>query len=125
MEKQFEEWAILELMGHRRLAGKVTEAAIGGGSFIRIDMPMKDGSNSTQFYSPGSIYCITPTTEEIARTMSMAYQPEPVNPWEFKQLQDRQQSAHSPDGMDEEWIPSDVSKLPSDEDDSEDSEELE
>jgi hypothetical protein len=100
MENKFEEWAILELMGHRRLAGKVTESAIGGGSFIRIDMPMKDGSQSTQFYSPGSIYCITPTTEEIARTMSMAYQPEPVNQWEFKQLQ-KTSLGHSPDGLDE------------------------
>ncbi len=85
-ETKFEEWAILELMGHRRLSGKVSEASIGGGAFIRIDMPMKDGSNSTQFYSPGSIYCITPTTEDIARKMSLAYQPEPVNQWEFKQL---------------------------------------
>jgi hypothetical protein len=30
----FEEWAVLELMGHRRLAGKVTDAVIGGGAFI-------------------------------------------------------------------------------------------
>jgi len=83
---KFEEWAILELMEHRRLAGKVSEAEIGGGSFLRIDMPMKDGSMSTQFYSPGSIYCITPTTKEIAEVMSKAYQPEPVSKWEFKQL---------------------------------------
>lgn len=86
MENKFDEWAILELMGHRKLAGKVTEAAIGGGSFVRIDMPMNDGSMSTQFYSPGSIYCITPTTEEIARAMAKGYQPEPVNRWELKQL---------------------------------------
>ena len=85
-EEKFDQWAILELMGHRRLAGKVTEAEIGGGSFIRIDMPMRDGSNSTQFYSPGAIYCITPTTEEIASKMALAYQPEPVSQWEFKQL---------------------------------------
>lgn len=84
--KKFEEWCILELMGHRRLAGKISEATIGGGAFLRIDMPMKDGSNSTQFYSPASIYCITPTTKEIAEKLSVEYQPEPVNLWEFKQL---------------------------------------
>jgi hypothetical protein len=86
VENKFEEWAILELMGHRRLAGKLTEATIGGGAFLRIDMPMKDGKTSTQFYSPGSIYCITPTTEAIAREVAMASQPEPVNRWEFPQL---------------------------------------
>lgn len=95
---KFDEWAILELMGHRRLAGKVSEAAIGGGSFIRIDMPMKGGGNSTQFYSPGSIYCITPTTEQIARAVSLSSQPEPINRWEFPQL--TAAGPHSPDGMD-------------------------
>jgi hypothetical protein len=99
LENKFEEWAILELMGHRRLAGKVSEAAIGGGAFIRIDMPMRDGSMSTQFYSPGSIYCITPTTEDIARTMSLGYQPEPISRWEFKQLV-AATTAKSPDGLD-------------------------
>ncbi len=89
MDNKFDEWAILELMGHRRLAGKVSESAIGGGAFIRIDMPMKDGKTSTQFYSPGSIYCITPTTEEIAREVALASQPEPVSKWEFPQIEQR------------------------------------
>ena len=39
---KFEEWAILELMGHRRLAGKITDAVIGGGAFLRIDIPMDE-----------------------------------------------------------------------------------
>jgi hypothetical protein len=106
--EKFEQWAILELMGHRRLAGIVTDSEIGGGSFIRIDMPMKDGSTSTQFYSPGAVYCITPTTEEIARKMSLAYQPEPVSQWEFKQLN---MPVHSPGGLDEQWTPSDDEEI--------------
>jgi len=56
-QKGFKEWAILELMGHRRLAGLVSEQQIGGASFIRIDIPGKDGPllsefQATQFYSP-------------------------------------------------------------------------
>ena len=86
METKFEEWAILELMGHRRLAGKVTDAVIGGGSFLRIDIPAKNGQYSTQYYSPQSIYCITPTTEEIARGVAEQSQPQPVYRWEFPQL---------------------------------------
>jgi hypothetical protein len=38
-ESAFEGWAILELMGHRRLAGYVQEATIAGGAFIRLDVP--------------------------------------------------------------------------------------
>ena len=84
--EKLDTWAILELMGHRRLAGKLTETTIAGGAFLRIDIPMKDGSISTQFYSPGSIYCITPTTEAIARAVSLSSQPEPVNLWEVPGL---------------------------------------
>jgi hypothetical protein len=33
----FEEWALLELFGHQRLAGRVTEQQLGGASFVRVD----------------------------------------------------------------------------------------
>lgn len=86
-DKAFEEWAILELMGHRRMAGKITEATVFGGSLLRIDIPSgEDGKYTTQFYSPQSIYCITPTTEAIARKVAKDSQPEPVSRWEFPQL---------------------------------------
>jgi len=86
MEVKFEEWAVLELMGHRRLAGKVTDAVIGGGAFLRIDIPGKNGQQTTQYYSPGSVYCITPTTEEIARAVAAQNEPAPVYRWELPQL---------------------------------------
>jgi len=86
MEAKFEEWAVLELMGHRRLAGLVTDAVIGGGAFLRIDIPGKDGRQTTQYYSPQSVYCITPTTEEIARAVAAQNEPAPVYRWELPQL---------------------------------------
>ncbi len=101
-EDKFNEWAILELMGHRRLAGKVTEATLAGGAFIRIDIPMKDGKTSTQFYSPASIYAITPTTEEIARQVSLSSQPEPVNRWEFPQLTNAKEPVFDGDQFEDE-----------------------
>ncbi len=86
---KFESWGILELMGHRRLAGKLMETNIAGGAFLRIDIPAKEGKQSSQFYSPASIYCITPTTEEIARAIAINNQPEPAYKWEFPQLAQR------------------------------------
>ena len=83
MENKFEEWAVLEIMGYRRLSGKVTEAVIGGGNFIRIDIPSDNGKYTTQYYSPSSIYCITPTSEDIARQFAKSNQPEPINRWEL------------------------------------------
>lgn len=79
----FRSWAILEGMGHRRLAGFVSERVIAGAAFIQIDIPGRDGRMATQFYSPQSVYALTPTTEEVARAMAMQNQPEPVHPWEL------------------------------------------
>jgi hypothetical protein len=55
-------WGLLELMGHRRLAGEITK---DDGGMIRIDLP----SGQTQWYGTAAVYCITPTTEETARGM--------------------------------------------------------
>jgi hypothetical protein len=82
-EKTFEGWAILELMGHRRLAGHLSEVSIAGGSFVRIDVPVDLAKNVTQFYSPSAVYCITPTTEETARAVARGAQPAPVQRWEL------------------------------------------
>lgn len=77
-------WAILELMGHRRLAGHVTEQEIAGTGFIRIDVPGRDDEPvATQFYAPASVYCLTPTTEAMARAIAIRDQPAPVQRWEL------------------------------------------
>jgi hypothetical protein len=83
MSEKFEGWCVLELMGHRRLAGYVTEQEIAGAGMLRIDVPGEDGPVATQFYSPSSVYCITPTTEEIARAVAKRNQPAPVQRWEL------------------------------------------
>lgn len=84
----FSGWAILELMGHRKLAGHVTSVEIAGKGMLRIDVPANDGQGmtATQFYSPEALYCLTPTSEEIARRISINIQPEPVVRWMLPEL---------------------------------------
>lgn len=98
MSEQFEGWAIVELMGHRRLAGYVTEQEIAGASFLRLDIAGPDskvepGSDipvtgfvggTTQFYSPSAVYCITPTTQDIAVTIGRRSHPAPVHRFELE-----------------------------------------
>jgi hypothetical protein len=74
-------WAVLELMGHRRLGGFLQEVEIAGCPFLRIDVPAEPPV--TQFYSSTSVYCITPTTEEIARALGERTRPEPVSRYEL------------------------------------------
>lgn len=80
--ESFDQWAILELMGHVRLAGRVTEEEHFGTKLGRIDIPSGDGF-TTQYFSGGSIYRLTPTTEAIARRVAQSNQPQPVHRWEL------------------------------------------
>ena len=100
--EKFEGWCILELMGHRRLAGWVSEQEFAGSAFVRLDVyehapepggmvaggihePAEpDKAIVTQFYSPAAVYCITPTTEDIARKLGAKSKPEPVSRFELE-----------------------------------------
>jgi hypothetical protein len=96
----FEGWVILELMGHRRLAGWLSEQEIAGEGFLRLDIP-KDGGTllehtATQFYRPAAVYCITPTTEETARQVAKLAQPTPVRRWELPSSADENDLGGAP-----------------------------
>src|SRR4051812_3026644 len=90
-ESVIEGWGILELMGHRRLGGRLSKATIAGAAFVRIDVPHPNDSSqvsATQFYSPSAVYAITPTTEEIACAIAIRA-PQPVTRWELPALPQR------------------------------------
>lgn len=88
MSEQKSEWqgyAILELLGHRKLAGYVKAETLAGTSFLRVDVPGDDGTVCTQFVNPASVYALTPTTEDIANRFAAGCRPEPVTPWELRE----------------------------------------
>jgi hypothetical protein len=81
--KAYEGHAILELMGHRRLGGHISEVTMYGGVFCRIDIPGPDGKTiSTQFYGDKAIYCVSPCGEKEAMAVALANQPTPVTRYE-------------------------------------------
>jgi len=71
-------WCIVELMGHRRLAGFVREVSLFGGAMMRLDIHTGDDI-ATQYYGAAAVYCVTPTNEETAR--SVAAPPPTPSPW--------------------------------------------
>ena len=77
--------AVIELMGHRRLAGHVSEAEMFGTKLLRVDVAQGDGQVATQLYGGGAIYCLTPTTEEVVERMSRlaSNSVKPIERWEL------------------------------------------
>ncbi len=80
----FDEWAVVELLGHRRAAGRVREVQIAGAGFLRLDIPPTDGHpEQTQYIAPGSVYALHPVSEDTARTVAGLWRPQPVHRWEL------------------------------------------
>jgi len=79
-------WAILELMGHRKLAGFVTDDM----GLVRIDVYTEDPEVrmrakpiATQWYGRAAIYCITASTVGLCVEVARSHQPAPVGRWEL------------------------------------------
>lgn len=99
----FREWAVLELMGHRRFAGLVSDVELFGSRMVRIDIPSTPPA--TQFYGPGSIYCVTPTDEATCRAFAArAAAPAPIQRWELTAGRDVvEQDIEHDGGADVDW----------------------
>lgn len=98
-EQRFKAWAILELFGHKVMAGEVSEANIAGGVMIQINVPEVPAVPAdpnyeysraqpfipafTKFFSPSAIYGITPTTEESARATAIRMRAPPIDAFDI------------------------------------------
>lgn len=83
----FDQWCIVELFGHQRIAGRVTEQTIGGCSFVRVDVPeSKDRAAFTRLLGQGAIYSIVITDEMTARAAASYFVPEPMDRWTVEQM---------------------------------------
>ncbi len=107
MEQQqqvkFEQWCVVDLYGHNRIVGLVSEQTIGGCAFIRVDVPevqreaekIEAGQRVkyqetipafTRFYGNDAIYCMTPVSEVIGRGMAAQRADRPISVFELPQL---------------------------------------
>jgi hypothetical protein len=73
------EWAIVELMGHKVVAGLVQKSEMLGKPMLRIDVPETEGYPAhTQFYGDAAIYSVTFVSEDVARLTANQLHNNPV-----------------------------------------------
>lgn len=100
----FTGWAIVELFGHQRIAGKVSEEVIGGSSFVRVDVPaIEDQAAFTKLYGGSAIYAITPTDEATAMRAVSSFRVVPVEMWRLVSVEPARivsGALHDPDNYD-------------------------
>lgn len=86
-DNKFEQWAIVELFGHQRIAGLVTEQTIGGCQFVRVDVPAVGGCPAyTKCYGQGAIYAINFVDRDIALAAAERMRTRPITPYDVGAL---------------------------------------
>lgn len=82
--------AIVELFGHQRIAGKVTEQTVGSASFVRVDVPeTKTQPGFTRLLNPSAVYAINPVTEEVANEYAASLQVKPIQAYDIRAMVDK------------------------------------
>ena len=83
----FEQWAIVELFGHTRIAGLVSEQLLGGCAFGRVDVPaISQQQAMTRLFGQGAIYSMTFVDEETARAAVTMMQTRPIDIWSARRM---------------------------------------
>lgn len=80
MTDKNELWAIVEVMGHARYAGRVSEYTELGVPLVRVEIPETQASPACEkLLGASSIFRITPCTEEAAKVAAGQFRVEPLN----------------------------------------------
>lgn len=99
-----QQWAIVELFGHSRIAGAVSEQSFGGSTFVRIDVPElhttsrefdrtseqwvdkpRSIQQHTRSFGSGAIYSINWCDEPTARAAAAAIRHEPISTYTLRE----------------------------------------
>lgn len=113
MAETLEGWGIVELMGHQRVAGRLSERSIAGSNLLQVDIPINDTEFRTVFHGGSAIYALHPTDEKTARLAARGMSSRPVYQYEIeRQLQleapRRKPGSAAPDddGDTDDYVPS-------------------
>lgn len=100
-EESKEMWAMVELFGHQRIAGKVTPCELGAGALVRIDVPaVGDRAPLTKFYNVKAIYGITPVDKASCERMARDIRAEPISEYSIQAEMRRLKSGSDEDEVD-------------------------
>jgi hypothetical protein len=59
-------WAFVEVMGHSKIAGRLTTRKLGVSVMLQVDVLKPDGTGTaySKLYSPSALFSITPVNED-------------------------------------------------------------
>lgn len=79
VETQKGQWSVVELFGHKMIAGLAMKDESFGGPMLRVDIPAVDGVPAfTEFYNLTAIYGLHPVSEQVARATAEQVRHTPI-----------------------------------------------
>ena len=87
---ELKSWALVELFGHQRIVGFLSQQTFGTGVLFRVDVPdlLKEGkvvrNGFTRYFGLSSIYSITPISEQMVRELLPACDGTPARPMSLR-----------------------------------------
>ena len=83
--EKFEAHAIVEIMGHTKLAGMCKTVPFGSTVMLRVDIPETTQHPShTKMYGMSSVFSITPVDEKTALAHAESWQVQPILAYDVK-----------------------------------------
>jgi hypothetical protein len=78
---------VVELFGHQKIAGYVSEHNVAGAPFIRVDVPETETTPAfSRMFHPNAIYCFNPCDTETMIAMVDRLEVRPIEPFEIRKL---------------------------------------
>ena len=97
------EWAIVEVMGHRRHVGRTREVERYGIKMVRVDVPTNGDPEAhgwtTHFYTGSSLFGVTPCTREAALAANKPYERPALLSYRSRESEDADLADDRDDGM--------------------------
>lgn len=86
-QEKFDVWALVELFGHGRIAGRVQEKNFGGSTFLQVDVPETEKQPAfSRLLNPSAIYAINPLDEKTARNYAEGINSAPIKSWDITEF---------------------------------------
>jgi hypothetical protein len=120
-QPKFDQWCIVEIMGHQKYAGRVTEQPIAGSAMLRIDIPAgKTQPAFSKLFNVSSVYALTPTTEELATAVAASLSHAPIGVYDLPEsMQAKLRAPSQPrlPAFDDDDLAEQISEISGDDDD--------
>lgn len=97
---RFKEWAVIEMFGHRKVAGLVTEVELAGATLLRVEVP-GEPDVKPQFVGGKSVYNLSLETEQRCRAYASRNPPEVLSRYELPATTERGLEPVDADEVDE------------------------